>query len=368
MESSSFRKIFTFSADVKNLVMTHEESSAFRLNNMQWKIKICKTAAGCVAVYLVCEDKSFLPQFLKKLSWWANYLLKISLLDTDKWSCETQTQFKLLHKSGENNRSVVKSLLKQTFSHAKPCHGIEHFMEWNEFMEDFVVNNEATLQIEILSKPLMFESIIASTSNIDQSYCKFRVLIENVSKFRFVSSRKVVLRGIRWYISIRKKGNHLSIYLCYITKDMPLNWYYKVNATLSLLSYHEDSPPLRRFIEGNFRRELYANCGYPNFISWESFIDTNNGYVHNNCATLEFKIKVDEPKELWGIGECSLYKANSLMQCSICYECYGSGEIFSTRCGHLFCQLCFKKSIENKRICAVCNASTSLAELHPVYF
>lgn len=340
----SYNTIFRFTANVQNLTSTVVESSEVTLSNLKWKVNISKRAtSGYIGVYLASQSKCA----------------------TDKWTCEAQAAFKLRHKDDHNDKPVVKFLSKRQFSNENPCHGIEEFMEWNEFLERFVTNNKVNFEIEISTNPLAS----MPASDIDQRYVKFRVSIKNVSKKDATRyTPEVVVGGIRWKMEFQKGSDAFSIFLRATTEDMAPNWSYKVNATFSLLSYSADGSPFARQIEKVFRRELQSSWGYKEFISWEKLMDTDKSYVLNDCVILEIAIKVDEPKADWEIGQPSLSKGTSLLECCLCYDCFPSGEIFSTRCGHLFCQSCFTKSIKNNPVCSMCKADTSLTELHPIYF
>lgn len=342
----SYNTIFRFTANVQNLTSTVVESSEFTLSNLKWKVNISKrAAAGYIGVYLASQSECA----------------------TDKWTCEAQAAFKLWRKDDHNDQPVVKFLSKRQFSNENPCHGIEEFMEWNEFLEHFVTNNKVTFEIEISTDPLMLTAM--PVSDVDQRYVKFRVSIKNVSKKNSIHhTPEVLVGGIRWKIQYQKSSDVFSIYLCATDEDMAPNWSYKVNATISLLSYSSDGSPVKRQFQKVFRRELLPSWGYREFISWEKLMDTDKSYVLNDCVILEISIKVDEPKADWEIGRPSLSKGTSLLECCLCYDCFPSGEIFSTRCGHLFCQSCFTKSIENNPVCSMCKADTSLTELHPIYF
>lgn len=337
---------FYFSINVQNLTSTNVRSSELILSDVKWKVNIARKSSGYVAVYLESE--------LDKIA------------TDDKWSCEAQAAFKLHHKDGQNDKSIVKYLSRQEFTDENPCCGIEEFIEWNEFVEHFVVDNEATFEIEISTNPK--KPTPTPASNVDQRCVKFRVMIENVSQLKTIHTPEIVVGGLRWKVKIQKGIGTLGIFLCTNTNDMTSNWSYNVNAIFTLFSYRKDTPSLIGRFERNFRRELSCDWGYPKLISWEDFIDKDKNYVLDDCVNLEFEVKVDKPKANWEIGQSSLSKANSKLKCCICYDSFPSGKIFSTRCGHLFCQPCFKESIESNPICSMCKADTDLDELHPVFF
>lgn len=321
------------------------ESSEVRLSDLQWKVTILRSAAsGYVGVYLVAKSEG------------ATY----------KWTCDAQAVFKLRHKDGHNDQSVVKCLAKHKFSDENLCSGIEEFMAWKEFLEHFVVNNKATFEIEISTNPLkLITTPTSDVSDIDQRYVKFRVSIKKLSAAAdAVYTPEIVVGGIRWKIKAQKRNMAYSILVGATKEDMFSNWSYIANITLSLLSHRTDVSPLLRHFENKIRRELCDDwvCGF--HLNFDHF---KEHYGDGDSATIEVEIKVDDKPD-WEIGQPSLSKANLTLECCLCYDCFPSGKIFSTRCGHLFCQSCFKKSIESSLVCLMCKANTSLTELHPVYF
>lgn len=284
----------------------------------------------------------------------------------EKWSCEAQAAFKLLHKEGRNDKSIVKYLPKHKFGHGNLCNGFEDFISWNAFLEDHVSNNEAIFEIEISTNPLNLNY----RSGVDQTYTKFRVIMNDVSIAQCYYSPKIVLRGIEWWIFIIQEMNgDLSLCLSANTKQMISNWSYKASAIFRLLSYDDEIAPLERRIEtAEFRHEMDSCYGLYEFIRWPELADVHKQYVLGDQGILEVELNVNEPTPLWDIGRCSLSKSNSMLQCCVCYDCFASGEIYSTKCGHLYCIPCFAKSVDGKPFCSVCNKPTSSVELHPVYF
>lgn len=338
--------IFRFTADVSNLASNAVESSEIKLSNLNWKVKLQKASIGdnskeVLGVSLVAEidDK------------------------TMDWSCEAQTTFKLLRTDGKLDQSIVKYLPKRKFSNEEPSHGFDEFIDWNEFLEQFVDRNKAIFNVEISAEP----SIRSRGLDIDRNYAKYRVMIEHIDELSNPGSfsPETIVRGIRWTINARKNGDKCSLYLYADERDMDMNWFYEVDATFRLLPFDEDDQPIERSFTRKFCHGM-SSRGFSEFVTWAKFVDKRYTQGHRAIIEVELKMKDAEPR--WKISDYKLSKENSLLLCIICLECFSSGNIFSTKCGHLFCKPCFDKTLEQRKTCPNCNAPTSADELHPIFF
>lgn len=342
----SFHTIFRFTVDVTKLSSEPIESSEVKLSNIDWKVKLEKSN----------ENSNKLGIYL------------VSKLDenADNWSCEAQATFKLLPNDMDKmEQSIVKYLSKKKFSNYKRSHGFHEFVEWNEFLEHFVnEENVASFEVEISTEPSMRT---IKRLGVDQKYAKFRVIVEDVSKLDACFSPETVVRGIRWKLLTRKKAENLSAFLWAENDDIGVDWSYKVEFSLELTSFDENIPSKKIKLTHRYRRET-NDWGYDKFLSWTDFTDTKNNYVQNDRARFIVEMKVDEPEPQWKIGEYKLSKENSLLLCIVCLECFTSGNIFATKCGHLFCKPCFDKTIEQRQVCPKCNAPSSADEIRPIFF
>lgn len=344
--SSCISGKFLYTVNIPIKTFTTAESSEIESSRVQWKVKLCKKSS-VLAVYLESS-------------------LGSESSETLKWSCEAQAAFKLLHKDGRNDKSIVKYLPKQKFGHSNLCSGFEDFINWTDFLEYHVADNQAVFEIEISTNPLKLNY----RSEVDQTYAKFRVILNDVSTAQCYDSPKIFLRGVEWWTYIiQEKNGDLSLGLSANTKQMISNWSYKASAVFKLLSYADEIAPLERRIEtAEFRHEMDSCWGLYQFIRWPELFDVHKQYVLGDQGIMEIELNVNEPTPLWDIGPCTLSKSNSMLQCRVCFDCFSSGEIYSTKCGHLYCRPCFTKSIDGTPICSVCKKPTSSDELHPIYF
>lgn len=353
---SDFHTIFRFVVDVSNLASNAVESSEVGLSNVNWKVKLQK-------VSIEENNKNILGVHL--VSGFGD--------KTVDWSCEAQATFKLLRNDGKLDQSIVKYLPKQKFCNDERSHGFDEFVDWNEFLEHFASKNKAIFMVEISTEPSIQTNrpsqFVDRVQFVEREFARFRVTFEHVDKLTSAGSfsSQYIVRGINWKIKVEKVADKLGLFLYGAEKDMDMNWLYEAEATFRLIPFDEDAKPLERSIAQKFHCGL-SNWGFSGFLSWTDFMDEKKKYVEDNRAIVVVELKVNEPEPRWKIADFKLSKENSLLLCIICLECFSSGNIFSTKCGHLFCKPCFDKTIEKRKTCPNCNAPTDANELHPIFF
>lgn len=342
--SYCFATIFRFTADVSMLASGSVVSPEIRLSDVNWKIELQKKTdetgiKNVLGVFLVSKfDKN-----------------------TENFSIKAQAAFKLLRNDGQMEESIIKHLPKVRFSSIKQSHGFDDFVDWIDFLDRFVNENGAVFEIEITAEPLI------QTFGLDIGYAKFRVVVNDVSELDSCYSSETVVRGIKWKLRIQRQDESLSAFLYGDTNDMDKHWSYRTECTLKLVSFHEDVRSIKYSFKHDFCMEMNA-LGYNKLLDWSDFVSAEKQYVRNDNACFIIEMKVDEPKPMWQIMDHKLSKANSLLECSICFECFATGKIFTIKCGHLFCKPCFRKFIVNQQVCPKCRTPTSADELHPIFF
>lgn len=341
--SCSFGTIFRFTGDISQLNLQNSiESPEIQLSDVKWKVQLRKKqidggGKAVLGVYLV------------------------STFDATNLSCEAQATFKLLGNENQMDRSIVKYLRQQTFNNLKTTHGFDEFIDWDDLLAYFVNDGKANFKVEITAEPVHR----LTDANVEQESAKFHVLVKDISQLEFCYSPDIVLRGVTWKVLIRKRDDHLGVFLRPTKSDMSQNWFYKVECTFQLLSLDVNDDGVKRYIRTNFHCEL-ADWGFDEFLQWSDF--TSARFTHDDKANFLIDVKVHEPKPLWQLDKPELSNANSSLRCSICLECFTSGNISTIKCGHLFCEPCFTKSIAERQICPTCKVATSAQELHPIFF
>lgn len=341
--SSCLSTIFRFTFDISQLDVNPIESSEIELSDVNWKIQLRKNSTDDgskvnLGVYLVSTFDDGAPSL----------------------SCNAQASFKLLRNDNEIGQSIVKYLRKQKFSNLQQAHGFDEFIEWNEFLAHFVTDSKAIFKIEISAEPL--QRLIITT--IEQEYAKLHVVVKAVSELIMCDSPVIVVRGIKWKVSIRKNDDDLAIFLCADKSELGKNWFYKVECTFQLLSLCDDDS-VKKVTTTNFHYDAF-DWGYAHFIKMSEF--TSRRFTLANKANFIVEFKVHEPRPLWELNKPMLSNATASLQCCVCFECFTTGNISTIKCGHLFCAPCYTKSTKVRKVCPMCTTPTNANELHPIFF
>lgn len=185
---------------------------------------------------------------------------------------------------------MIKSLPYQTFDSANSTHEIDEFIKWSDLLENHVEKDEATFEIELMTKPLKQTQI-----GLKEVTANFHIKIENVSKLTEIYSPEVILQGVRWKISCDKDDDSLWVFVCGKNADMDEHWSYGFNATINLLSHDGDG------VIKHFSDKLHLDCsswGIP-IVKWAELIGPENYYVVEDKAILTVTVKADKPVPMW---------------------------------------------------------------------
>lgn len=343
--------VFHFIVNVDDLEANCVESPDVMLSGVAWRVKFCKGSH-------VKEGKDTdVVDFFISSAYKNNEV---------PWSCEASVVLRLFHKDDPKNNTMTLKLKKQTFSNKKLQ--LSASLSWDTFLEQYVQDNEATFEIEMLTTPL----ILKTPSDVEQINTQFQVVLNNVSKIRDIFSSIVIVRGIKWRIHTKIQENEtLSIHLQAV--DIDLNWSYAVRAFFSILSFKKNGAAFDYKFDYTFSRES-PEGGSPNIMSWNEFFDRKNKYVLNDKSILLVKFEVEDPKPLWqperGIamdGESyAVVDDEKKLPCCVCHEKNINGEIFSTNCGHLYCRNCYIGKVQDiDQKCRQCG--TYVTNWHPVF-
>lgn len=342
--------VFRFKFNITEFETNDVESPEFTLSNVPWKLLLRKKGAS------ESNDSSVL-----------DVCLVCGLVADNtiaKWSCEMCATFRLLSCESE----IVKHLSKKQFNNQNLSHSIDNFISWAELMDEknqFVLENEAVLEVVISSNPLNYRKSVG----MEQTSTKLRVIVDGVSKLGNTYSPEVTVRGIRWKIQTKKEEDHFAVYLWAVEEDMDINWCWDVEYSFKLLSFNSKIEPIDCKTTSDIFRWGTPSWGYGKLIKWSEFVDPKRRFVRNDTAVIEVKFTVQPPKPLW---ECEASrketKVSTVLECSICFESFCGREISATKCGHLFCNACITRSIEDRQKCPMCNAAAQAADLRPIFF
>lgn len=121
----------------------------------------------------------------------------------------------------------------------------------------------------------------------------------------------------------------------------------RVTATIDLCASDTDTPYRKRNTEKS--SDAVASC------SNQYKSPTKTG----NCCT--------ESASRMESEDVSSSPSSVKVQCPICLEKFPLSQIFSTLCGHGFCEPCIKNSIKSRKKCPTCNANVNLKQIHRLF-
>lgn len=338
---------FTVNVNIENLKLFEcVYSQPFELNQLNWRIKLKRIANDehSLAIYLEC----------------------VFVTNTIALSCEGQATVTLLPTS-RDTEPVVKRLRTKVFDYENCSIGVDDFIKWDKFAEEYVRGNVASFNIELLTGPLRRRRKELQT--IERSVAKFFVEIVGARNLDQCSSSEIVLRGIRWTVHCDKQDNCLAIFLNGNAADIDAEWTCTVEASFTLLSFKSDGENIAYQFTKDFGETWKSEWGYPQFIKWSTFVDETKEYISDdNRAKLYVQLKVEAAKPNWELQASAGASNCSSIACSVCYDSFRSGEIQTIKCGHLFCKSCFFASIARRLVCPTCQSVTDATELHPIFF
>lgn len=181
------------------------------------------------------------------------YLVAVVENDSLDWSCEAQAAFKLYQKDGRTENCVVKDLQKKTFDKRNQFHGIDEFLEWDNFMQNHVNENEAEFEIEISAGLLRRKNM--AFRHMNRVSTMIRVVIEGASKLTnsCIYPSEHVVQGILWKVSCKKQNEFFSVFIRLDEDDVESNdWSYKADVSFELKSFQRDV----KSISMNFNHEF----------------------------------------------------------------------------------------------------------------
>lgn len=353
--------VFQFTANVTNLFDKNVKSSQISINNLLWNIMLSKSSDG---------------------EWVQVDLQSSSNTSMSHWTCLVNASVKLLHKDGIESKTISSDWKNLKYSNEHTSYWDPQYVDWNDFVDNYVNDcNEATFEIELSTGSLNCKKPL----DINQIYARLHISLENVSKLREIISYEVMVRGVKWSISIAKNESNLTTSLTANEMDFEMCSSYEVNGIFKLLSFDSDVESSVLNFNHNYLRGL--SQVQKTLLNFMDFDHGYSPYVKDDRVNLLVEFKVNKPKSLWanevntlnGLqrseasdAEDDSHSSNASphtsLKCSICFEKYGSGDIYSTTCGHLFCHECFNKEIEYSERCPVCRDEIYMRDFHPIYF
>lgn len=322
--------------DFKNEIRTREVVVA----DVPWKLKLCKqsTRGGdIIKIGLMCLT----PERLSKPDWSCEATATVSLRSFDFNQC-----------------NVMEKRIPQTVYHQDCNSSLIEFIKLAD-LKPFEINKRFYFAAQISANPIKYHKPL----EIKQTAIKFQIDVENVSELQLKNSLVVTVRQMDWYVSVESDKKSLSIFLCNKRKFEDIEWSWKADVTFKLLSFNKNIEPITKSMTHTYYHDAPGR-GFADFVSWDELMDSEKKYVNNDRATFEIDLNVSPPRPVWEVPK-ALQK--SILDCSICCQNIVERTPTATKCGHLFCKACIKRSIEENKRCPMCNTSTSLSDTIPIY-
>lgn len=352
MSSIVINKVcFYFAIKAKDLQREYQSNSV-TLSEFSWKINMKKRSA--------VNNKELL-----------DVSLVCSLGDTDSngdWICEADAII-ALREIESQSRLYQKMLPKTEFSKHQLSSASMEFIDFAE-LEKYEQNKRLVFDVQIRADPKRFSvaSCPRPSPNIEQIQTTFRFIIDKATELKQTSTIQCV-SDTKFRVKVIRADQNLSIYLQH--ERFPSNeyWTWNVRFGIKLLSFDPHVQPIVKQFEKNFYWQV-VSWGYRQFTTWQNFIDPVKKFVQNGKAIFEINLAVDPPKPILSFEERKNADASSALVCSICLFSLMDRERdpSATICGHLFCGVCIRRSIELRQNCPLCNAEIRAQDLRPIYF
>lgn len=271
--------------------------------------------------------------------------------------------------SPEANQPCNETILPTTkFSKNRLSSDAVDIVRYNNLsdLEKYGYDGRIGFDVQILVNPTKY----FMTSVMNQMHTKFLYTAENVSKSGRKCSPEVTLSGVPWYIALQKnetEGDEASLKV-FVHSEIDKrneNWKWSAKISIKLLSFDESIPPITRQLTKNFFYRDSSCWGYTHFVDWKTLMDPTNKYVKDDTVIFEIDLEVQPPKPL--IDFKSNWLQPDMLECSVCLQTIISRDPVVTKCGHLFCEACIKRSIEDIKQCSNCKADADSEELRKVY-
>lgn len=331
---------FGFSIKTDDFDKEHVTSEVI-LANIPWKVKVLKgqnDGDDVIDLHLVCSPA-----------------IQLNSLE---WFCEAKMTV-ILRPAASDQQPFQRSLAKVTFKKDKESHGITEFIKLDD-LDPYTQNELVYFEVRLSVGPL----IVRNKTQIDQKRSIFQFTLDDVSKLK-KHSVEVSVGGTNWNVFIEKRTNSLGFFLRDERNLHNTNWTWDANYLLKLLSFDVNIDPFVRKLNQRFHLNG-QDWGFGNFISWEALMDPANQYVQDDKAIFEVDLEVSLAKPLWNIDQRSNPEIG-IFECSICLQNIVGREPVTTKCGHIFCNACIIRSIQEKKKCPNCNAGAILSDLRSIY-
>lgn len=307
----SFPSPFTFVWTIPNISKLDEISSPeFTIEGKPLMCKVSKrmdrTSAPHIGVHICCNQNN-IPVHAVSAS------IELSTFDSKA-------------------KTYQRTLEPVIFTLSSPSFGFNYFLAWNTLFDvDNKYVKDDTIKFNIKIEADLNDGDEKSTLNCERllGCCecteKFHFTVMNVRNLMAVRSSNFNVRGMTFYLMIRKNSStHLGIKLHYSIDNLSSC---TAQLTVKLISSKNGAATIEQKKSKCFVLSRLS-IKTTKFIPWSELIEPENGY--GSDITLEVEVKVEIPAEF--------FPKVPKIECTVCER--------STPCGHLICTPCIMNAIE----------------------
>lgn len=274
----SYESIIRFKINPDEVKDTNKclESSEFKLNELTWKVRVCKKTV---------EEKK--GESKVDVEYASVELESVFNDDTAAWSCEAKAAVTLIAKKeeGKDKKDMTGEISIFTYSKLKPLSRNEKFIKWAE-LKEYLDDGNAKFDFNVVTKSL------DRSSRLEQTTAKFQLRVKQVKDLKNEYSNELIVRGIKWKILTSQSNGYLAIFVMANENDIDTDANWVVSTKVKLTSTKTDKDLERKFTNKPFSWTR-TDLGFRKFLEWSEFTKAENGYVQNNAALLEIELSVN---------------------------------------------------------------------------
>lgn len=270
LQSNCVKTIARFTVDVANLNIGYVVSPNMTLNNLDWNVELRRKGDF---VALILQSSSY----------------NVSL-----WSCDAQATFKLFPQKELFKHDLERKLTKRTFTNRNSTYEIVDFVNYSDFLNYFVIDNQATFEIEIST----CNSKTTASTGFQQIFSRLHIVLDNISYLTEKISSEVIVRDIRWNIRIEKKEGLIGVWLQAAESDLDISSTYDVTATIKLLTFDGSKQSITKSFSHAYSWGS-TKGGLDSFVPFTLLMDKANKFVFEDKTHFLLEFRVEEPKSLW---------------------------------------------------------------------
>lgn len=253
------------------------ESPQFNLNNLSWKIKLCRR-------HLVISNGADEVDVS---------LVSVFNGNTATWSCNAKMNITILPNDSDG-KPINRQMEWHNFNKFDPSNTIRNISVMKDLYHNYMGNDLVIVAITISTQPPNRSDPIA----LDEVSKTFYVRVKNLNKLNDQQSNEICVRGINWRVLTTKINDHLAIFVIANGAHMDVNKSWMVSATFQLISFDQKKIYSKNFVDIQFSWMKTENWGFVDFLTWNEFIDPNNEYTKNNASLIRIILNVGDPKTI----------------------------------------------------------------------